>query len=127
VIEQLPGVLSATLKGTRDEVVEIIAEPMLLQSYGVSLDQFALAANAGNSLVAAGAIEGPQGRFAVKVPALIETPEDVLAIPVAASNAATVTLGDVATIRPTFKDATTIARVDGRPSVSIEVSKRAGA
>ena len=61
------------------------------------------------------------------MPALIETPEDVLNIPVAASNAAAVTLGDVATILPTFKDATSITRVDGRPAVAIEVSKRTGA
>src|ERR1051325_9128979 len=38
-IEQVPGVLSAELRGARDEAVEIIAEPMLLRSYGVSLDQ----------------------------------------------------------------------------------------
>ncbi len=126
-IEQVPGVLSANLQGTRDEVVEIIAEPMLLKSYGVSLDQFVGAAAAGNSLVAAGALEGPQGRFAVKVPALIETPEDVLNIPVAASNAASVKLGDVATIKPTFRDATSVTRVNGRPAIAIEVSKRAGA
>ncbi len=126
-IEQVPGVLSATLQGTRDEVVEIIAEPMLLKSYGVSLDQFVGAAAAGNSLVAAGALEGPQGRFAVKVPALIETPEDVLNIPVVASNAASVTLGDVATIKPTFRDATSVTRVNGHPAIAIEVAKRAGA
>jgi multidrug efflux pump len=126
-IEQAQGVLQATLNGTRDEVVEIIAEPMLLKSYGVSLDQFAYAAASGNSLVAAGALEGSAGRFAVKVPALIETPEDVLNIPVAASNAASVTLGDVASILPTFKDATSITRVDGRPAVVIDVSKRTGA
>lgn len=126
-IEQIPGVLSADLRGTRDDVVEIIAEPMLLKSYGVSLENFAIAAAQGNSLVAAGAIEGAQGRFAVKVPALIESPEDVLAIPVTASNAAVVTLGDVATIKPTFKDATSITRIGGQPAVTIEVSKRAGA
>ena len=126
-IELVPGVLSATLRGTREEVVEIIAEPMLLSSYGVSLDQFALAAARGNSLVAAGALEGAEGRFAVKVPALIESPEDVLNIPVTASNAAAVTLGQVASILPTFKDATSVTRVDGRPAVAIEVSKRAGA
>lgn len=126
-IEQVPGVLSADLQGTRDEVVEIIAEPMLLKSYGVSLETFALAAAQGNSLVPAGALEGAQGRFGVKVPALIETPEDVLAIPVASSAATTVTLGDVATVKPTFKDATTVTRVDGQPAVTIEVVKRAGA
>jgi multidrug efflux pump len=126
-IELVPGVLKADLKGTRDQSVEIIAEPMLLKSYGVSLDQFAQFAAQGNSLVAAGALEGEQGRFAVKVPALIESPEDILNIPMAASNAAAVTLGDVATILPTFKDATSITRVNGRPAVTIEVSKRAGA
>ncbi len=126
-IEQVPGVLSADLRGTRDEVVEIIAEPMLLKSYGVSLESFVLAAAQGNSLVPAGALEGEQGRFGVKVPALIESPEDVLAIPVASSTSTAVTLGDVATIKPTFKDATSITRVDGQPAVTLEVVKRAGA
>ena len=31
--------LSAELRGARDEAVEIIAEPMLMKSYGISLDQ----------------------------------------------------------------------------------------
>jgi multidrug efflux pump len=127
VIERVPGVLSATLQGTRDQVVEVIAEPMLLKSYGVSLSAFAAAAAQGNSLVAAGSLEGAQGSFAVKVPALIESPEDVLKIPVAASNAASVTLGDVASILPTFKDATSVTRVNGQPAVVIEVAKRSGA
>ena len=126
-IEQSPGVISAELRGARDEVVEIIAEPSLLKSYNVSLDQLIAATTASNSLVAAGALEGATGRFAVKVPALIEKPEDVLKIPVVASSGASVTLGDVAEVRPTFKDATSITRVNGVPAMTIEVSKRSGA
>ena len=126
-IEQVPGVLSATLQGSRDEAVEIVAEPMLMKSYGVSIDQMTAITQASNSLVAAGALEGQTGRFAVKVPALIEKPQDVLGIPVVASQGAVVTLGDVATVKPTFKDATTITRVNGRPAMTIEVSKRTGA
>src|SRR6201990_2845807 len=38
-IEQVPGVLSAELRGARDEAVEIIVEPTLLNSYGVTFDQ----------------------------------------------------------------------------------------
>ena len=37
------------------------------------------------------------------------------------------TLGDVAQVKPTFKDATSITRVNGRPAMTIEVSKRTGA
>jgi multidrug efflux pump len=126
-IEQSPGVISAELRGARDEAVEIIAEPSLLKSYNVSLDQLIAATTSSNSLVAAGALEGPTGRFAVKVPALIEKPEDVLKIPVVASSGAAVTLGDVAEVRPTFKDAISITRVNGVPAMTIEVSKRSGA
>jgi multidrug efflux pump len=126
-IEQVQGVLSADLRGTRDEAVEIIAEPMLLKSYGISLDQLVTSFNASNSLVAAGAMEGASGRFAIKVPALIENPQDILKFPMAASSGATVTLGDVAEIRPTFKDATSITRVNNKPAITLEVVKRSGA
>ena len=126
-IEQVPGVLAAELRGARDEAIEIIAEPMLMKSYGVALDQLISAINASNSLIAAGALEGRTGRFAVKVPSLIEKPEDVLTIPLVASAGASVTLGDVAEVRPTFKDATSVTRVNGRPAMTIEVSKRTGA
>ena len=126
-IEQVPGVLSAELRGSRDEAVEIIAEPMLLKSYGLSLDQLIAGFNSSNSLIAAGALEGSTGRFAVKVPGLIERPQDVLKIPMAASSGAAVTIGDVVRIKPTFKDATSVTRVNGLPAMTIEVSKRTGA
>ena len=126
-IEQVPGVLSAELRGARDEAVEIIAEPMLMKSYNISLDQLIAATAASNSLVAAGALEGASGRFAVKVPGLIEKPSDVLKNPVVASQGAVVTVGDVAVVKPTFKDATSITRVNGHPAMTIEVSKRTGA
>src|SRR6266508_2344752 len=122
-IEQVPGVISAEIRGVRDEAVEIVAEPMLMKSYGVSLEQLIAITQQSNSLVAAGALEGASGRFAVKVPALIERPQDMLKIPVAASSGATVTLGDVAQVKPTFKDATSITRVNGRSAMTIEVSK----
>jgi multidrug efflux pump len=125
-IEQIPGVLSADLRGARDEAVEIIAEPMLLKSYGISVDQLIQSFQTGNSLVAAGSLEGETGRFAVKVPALIETPEDILNFPIAVSGNAAVTLGDVAEVRPTFKDPTSITRINGKPAITIEVSKRTG-
>jgi multidrug efflux pump len=34
---------------------------------------------------------------------------------------------DLATIRSTFKDAETITRLNGKPAIAIEVSKRTGA
>src|SRR4029078_13131307 len=67
-VEQVPGVLSAELRGSRDEAVEIIVDPTLLKAYNLPLDQLITGFNASNSLIAAGALEGSTGRFAVKVP-----------------------------------------------------------
>jgi multidrug efflux pump len=126
-IEQAPGVLSADLRGARDEAVEIIIDPMQLRSYGISLDSLSQITNSFNTLIAAGALEGQSGRFSVKVPSLFERPQDILKVPLVASSNASVTLADVAQIKPTFKDAISITRVNGRPAMTIEVVKRTGA
>ncbi|MEO5323862.1 efflux RND transporter permease subunit [Mesorhizobium sp. CC13] len=126
-IEEVPGVLEGTLQGSRDELVEAIIDPVKLSSYGLQLDQMIQGIGQSNSLVAAGAIEGSEGKYAVKVPALIETPEDVARLPVVATPNAVVRVQDLATVRSTFKDAETITRLDGKPAIAIEVKKRIGA
>jgi multidrug efflux pump len=126
-IEQAPGVLSAELRGARDEAVEIIIDPMQMRSYGISLDTLSQVTSSFNTLIAAGALEGQSGRFSVKVPSLFERPSDILKVPLVAGPNATVTLADIAQIKPTFKDAISITRVNGLPAMTIEVSKRTGA
>ena len=125
-IEEVPGVLEAVLKGARDDLVEVVIDPMKLSSYGLQLDQLIQGVGASNSLVAAGALEGSEGRYSVKVPALIETVEDVATLPVVAGPNAIVRAQDLATIRSTHKDAETISRIDGKPAIAIEVKKRIG-
>ena len=126
-VEEVPGVLEAALKGVRDDLVEVIIDPMRLSSYGLQLDQVIVGVGANNSLVAAGSIEGSEGRYAIKIPALIETAEDVGNLPIVAGDNAVVRARDLATVRATFKDPETITRVNGQPAIAIEVSKRTGA
>jgi multidrug efflux pump len=126
-LKDIDGVLDAKLQGARDDLVEVIIDPMKLSSYGLKLDQLVGGVAAGNSLVAAGTIEGAEGKYAVKVPSLIENIEDVANLPVVATPTAVVRVRDLATIRATFKDAETITRLDGKPAIAIEISKRTGA
>ncbi|MBS9722246.1 efflux RND transporter permease subunit [Tianweitania sp. BSSL-BM11] len=125
-IEEVEGVLEATLQGAREDLVEVIIDPVKLSSYGLQLNQLIQGVGQSNSLVAAGAIEGSEGRYAVKVPSLIETPEDVANLPIVAGPNAVVRASDLATVRSTFKDAETITRLDGKPAIAIEVKKRTG-
>ncbi|MFN6951182.1 MAG: efflux RND transporter permease subunit [Albidovulum sp.] len=126
-IEEIPGVLDAALQGVRDDLVEVIIDPAKLSSYGLRPDRLIAGVNANNQLIAAGALEGAEGRYAIKVPSLIETVEDVANLPVISNGTATVRARDLASIRSTFKDPETITRLDGAPAIAIEVSKRTGA
>jgi multidrug efflux pump len=126
-IEELPTVLRADLQGVRDDLVEVVIDPGKLASYGLRPDILIAGFAAGNQLVAAGALEGAAGRYAIKLPSLLETAEDIANLPVISTPGATVRVRDIATILPTLKDPATITRLDGRPAVAIEVSKRTGA
>ena len=60
-IEEVPGVLEAALQGARDDLVEVIIDPVQLSSYGLQLEQLIQAVGASNSLVAAGTSGGLGG------------------------------------------------------------------
>jgi multidrug efflux pump len=126
-IEELPMVLEADLQGVREDLVEVVIDPGKLATYGLRPDVLIGGFAAGNQLVAAGALEGAEGRYAIKVPSLLETVTDVADLPVISTGTATVRVRDIAEIRPTLKEPDTVTRLDGAPAIAIEVSKRVGA
>ena len=123
-LEALPDVLEAQLRGQREEQLEVVIDPGLLETYGIDMNQLLQAVAANNRLIPAGALDAAEGRFSVKVPGVIETAEDLFGIPVKTEGDTVVTLSDIASIRRTFKDRTSYARVNGIPAISIEVTKR---
>ncbi len=124
-IEEVSSVLRADVAGNREEQVDIVVNPLLVESYGLT-GALALEVRNNNILVPAGALDNEGGRFSVKVPGLLDGIWDILSLPIKAHGEGVVTLKDIAEIRKGFKDPTGFARVDGRPSVALEVSKRTG-
>lgn len=126
-IEGLEGVLEAEIGGQRFEFLEVLIDPTVFQTYNLSFDELIGQIQRNNRLIAAGAIETGSGRIVLKVPGLIEDLEDVMAMPVKVRGNAVVTFGDVATIRRTFEDPDSFARINGQPALALEVTKRSGA
>lgn len=125
-IEAIPAVLEAPISGKREELVELVIDPLRVEAYGLALDEIGAIVARSNRLVAAGTMDTGQGRFAIKVPGLFESADDILNMPLKVSGDAVVQVKDVATLRRTFKDPESLARIDGLPAIGLEVSKRAG-
>ncbi|MGO1233822.1 MAG: efflux RND transporter permease subunit [Marinobacter sp.] len=126
-IEGIPEVLEVDIGGDREDLLEIVVDPQVLESYGIDFDQLATLVSRNNQLVAAGSLDTGHGRMALKVPGVIENIEDVMSMPVKVNGDTVVTFGDVAMLQRTFKDPTGFARINGEPALVLEVSKRSGA
>ncbi|MFK8021416.1 MAG: efflux RND transporter permease subunit [Pseudomonadales bacterium] len=126
-IESIPSVLSADLQGQREEVLEVIIDPDALNAYNISSEALITTLQRNNRLIPAGNVDSDEGRFAVKVPAVIEHADDILDLPIRTAGDTVVTLKDVASVRRTFADRTSYARYNGRDTISIGVKKRANA
>ncbi|MFL1467408.1 efflux RND transporter permease subunit [Marinobacter sp. HN1S83] len=126
-IEGIPEVLEVDIGGDREDLLEVVVDPQVLESYGVDFDQLATLVSRNNQLVAAGSLDTGAGRMAMKVPGVIENIEDVMSMPIKVDGNTVVTFGDVAMLQRTFKDPTGFARINGEPALVLEVSKRAGA
>ena len=77
-LEALAGVLEVSVSGKREEVVEIIIDPASLESYRISFQEIRTWLDNNNRLVTAGKLDTGTGRFAVKIPGLVENINDIL-------------------------------------------------
>ncbi len=125
-IEGISSVLEAKLTGNREELIEIVVDPLRMDSYGIDSIAVLQTVARSNMLVAAGTMDTGNGRFPIKVPGLYEDLRDILTQPIKVDGDAVVTIGDIAQVQRTFKDRDSVARLSGEPSIGLEISKRTG-
>ena len=126
-LEALPGVLEVNLIGSREELMEVVVDPLAMESYGLDQAQIIQFVSRNNRLVAAGALHSSEGRFPVKVPGVFESAADVLDMPIKAVGERVVHFKDIAQVRRTYKDAESVARLNGKSALAIEVIQRSRA
>lgn len=125
-LEALEPVLAAGLAGQRDEMLEVVIDPLRLEAYNVTAAELIGVVVNNNQLIAAGEVETAAGAFSVKIPSSFSDPRDVYNLPVKVNGDRVVTLGDLADIRLTFEDRLGTARYNGERTVALQVVKRKG-
>lgn len=125
-LESLEPVLEATLAGHRDEMLEVVIDPLRLEAYNVTAPELIGVVRNNNQLIPAGEVDTAAGAFSVKIPSSFETPQDVYDLPIKKNGERVVTLGELARIRLTFEDRTGTARFNGEPTVALQIVKRKG-
>ncbi|NOI67262.1 efflux RND transporter permease subunit [Vibrio sp. 99-8-1] len=125
-LEGYKQVLEVDIAGDREDIVEIVVDPLLMESYNLDQGDIYNLIALNNRVVAAGFVDTGYGRFSIKVPSVFESLKDVLEMPVKVDGKQVITFGDIATVRRSFRDPDSFARLDGESAVVLDVKKRAG-
>ena len=125
-IEGIDAVLEAGLAGQRDEMLEVIIDPLRLEAYNVTAAELIDVVTNNNLLIAAGEVETDSSAIGVKIPSSFDSQRDVYELPVKTNGDRVVTLGDLAQINLTFEDRMGTARFNGVNTVALQVVKRKG-
>ena len=125
-LEGLEPVLEAGIAGNRDEMVEVVIDPLRLEAYNVTANELIDVVRNNNLLIAAGEVETASGTFSVKIPSSFDDTRDIYDLPVKTNGDRVVTLGDLTRINLTFEDRLGTARFNSEKTVALQVVKRKG-
>ena len=125
-IERLPGVGSVTLIGAREREVRIWLDPLRLTGYDLSVQDVADTLHAENAELASGRIEGASREWSVTTQGKATSIDAFRDIIVAERQGRLVRLGDVAVVEDGMAEERSVARLNGRPGVALEIRQASG-
>lgn len=126
-LKRISEVLSVDKVGIREEIVEIIISPENIEKLSLSSMNIFSILQQNHNLIAVGKYQDGSSSYSINIDGLLSNIQELQSLPIKVSDKIVITLGEIATIRPSFKDLTNTARVNELPAISLEVKKRSGA
>lgn len=123
-IELVNGVRQATISGVREREIRVELDINRLVAYDVPIGLVMERIAEENATVSAGNLEVEGNRFQVRVPGEYTLAAEMRDILLMERAGKPIFLRDVAEVRDTYKDLDSLARLNGEPSVSVEIRKR---
>jgi multidrug efflux pump subunit AcrB len=122
-LQNSPGVGNVYVSGALERQIQVFLRPEQMQSYRVGVDQVIAAIQAANQDLPAGSISTGRHEQLVRVEGRIKDPRGFERIIVANQGGAPVYLSQVADVVDGEAEETSIARVNGQRSVSVDIFK----
>ena len=124
-IEAVPGVASVQVLGGREREIQIVVDRDKLEGHGIPLTQVTSALAAANMSAPSGDVRDGIYDYSLRVYGLFQDPSPLAGLVIATTpTGEIVRLGDVATVKDTFKKQAAISRVNGIEGVGILVQKQ---
>jgi hydrophobic/amphiphilic exporter-1 (mainly G- bacteria), HAE1 family len=125
-IESMPGVGQVRFIGDRKREVQIYLEPNKLRAYNLTVDQIRGAVAAQNVEIPGGRLDQGPKEMILRTLGRVEKTEDFNNVILANIGSAPVRVRDVGHVEDGVEEPRTVARLDGRQAVVMEIRKQSG-
>ncbi|MFC0525273.1 efflux RND transporter permease subunit [Pontibacillus salicampi] len=122
--ERQGGVGSVSIEGGKTREVQVQVDRAKLAQYGLNAGSLVQAIGAANQSTSAGVLEKGDQDLQVRIQGEFETVDDVRETQIISPQGAQLELQEVATVEDTFKESSTISKVNGKSSVVLSVLKK---
>ena len=126
-LEAVDGVASVTVSGGQDRIIEVEVDPEKLFGYGVSMNDVVTAISSQNVNLPSGTVINRGKKLAVRAIGKFSSVDDIGYVPLTTSSGQILYLTDVATVRDTYSDIETMARLNGKNAISLSVTAESDA
>jgi len=131
-LEVVKGVLEIKLTGGVEREIQVLADPDRLAFHSTSIDELMRAVQGENVNLPGGSVEAGRTSFLVRVPGEFEFAHEIEDIvvktrtPGGPEDHTALRVKDVARVIDTFKERTSLSRLNATDSVTLQVTKRGG-
>ncbi|MCG3206167.1 MAG: Multidrug resistance protein MdtB [Elusimicrobia bacterium] len=125
-LETIRGVGKITMVGGREREVHVIVDPSKLASYHLPIKQVKESLEQQNIEVPGGRVDQDRKELGLRTMGRIERPEDFGKVVIANVNGVPIRVRDIGKVEDTEQEPRTLARLDGRSTVSLVVQKQSG-
>jgi multidrug efflux pump subunit AcrB len=122
----VPGMAEVHRNGGVDREIQVILDPSRMQSLGVTAVQVNAALRALNQNAAGGKSEIAGSRQSVRVLGNAKTAYELSQTEVGFANGRTVRVGDVADVKDSYSELTSLAKVNGKGALTFSIARARG-
>jgi HAE1 family hydrophobic/amphiphilic exporter-1 len=123
-IEAAGGVASVDVGGGQDRAIMVDVDPGKLRSHGLTIAEVSQRLQEENTTLPAGIVQEGNTQYNLRSTGYFKSLDDIKKVPVGTFDGRLVSLDQVAEIRDGSLDAFTFSRLDGKPAVSLSITKQ---
>ena len=126
-LKSAAGVASVSTSGAQDREIDVYIDPTKVFGYDMSITDIANAIMAQNQNLPAGNSKTMGRKFSARIFSKFDSVSDIESVPIMTKSGQVINLRDVAEVKDTYGDVSTIARLNGEDAISVTVSKESDA